>query len=156
MRGKYVNEEFSDQNSPLLLTTQFFGRLIFPPATRPPTTNAAHPISLLSHTGHKTAMKASCVIFGTAALLLATTPLATADGADSPHAGRQLRKGLLSNRRKKDDIMMSGCADPVQAVLDLLECVAEQDGECAAAAYDPGFQRFHNEEFTGEIPGSRP
>lgn len=81
-----------------------------------------------------------------AAVLLVTT-LATA-GAENPTvSGRQLSK--KGGRRGKK----GGCADPMQAVLDLLECVAQQDVECAAAAYDPGFQRFHNEEFTGDIPG---
>lgn len=82
-----------------------------------------------------------------AAVLLVTT-LATA-GAENPTvSGRQLSK--KGGRRGKKT---GGCADPMQAVLDLLECVAQQDVECAAAAYDPGFQRFHNEEFTGDIPG---
>ena len=72
-------------------------------------------------------MKASPAMFGTAAVLLATT-LAVVDAE---------------------------CADPVQAVMDLLECVADEDGECAAAAYDPGFQHFHNGELTAGIPGRR-
>ena len=35
----------------------------------------------------------------------------------------------------------------------MLNCVEMEDRACAAAAYDPGFQRFHNEAFTGEIAG---
>ena len=58
---------------------------------------------------------------------------------------RQLKKG--GGRR---------CKDPAQAVLDLLTCVGNNDAECAAAAYDPSFQRFHNEIFTGDIAVSDP
>ncbi|CAB1107674.1 unnamed protein product [Ectocarpus sp. CCAP 1310/34] len=47
------------------------------------------------------------------------------------------------------DADVSGCPDPVGAVLALFDCVTKKDSACAAAAYDPGFQRFHNEESTG-------
>lgn len=45
------------------------------------------------------------------------------------------------------------CPDPVGVVLDLFHCVVTEDGACAAAAYDPGFERYHNEVFSGNISG---
>eukprot|EP00903_Cladosiphon_okamuranus_P019293 g17734.t1 len=104
---------------------------------------------LAPYTRLRTTMKASSTILFGAAVVLLTATLATADEAESPaNLGRKLRRkgrGKKGNRKK-------ACADPVQAVLDLLECISVEDGECAAAAYDPGFQRFHNEEFTGDTP----
>jgi len=44
---------------------------------------------------------------------------------------------------------MSPCKDPARAVLDLLDCVKNEDVDCVVAAYDPGFERFHNEVSTG-------
>ncbi|CAM9884344.1 unnamed protein product [Ectocarpus sp. 12 AP-2014] len=54
------------------------------------------------------------------------------------------------------DADVSGCPDPVGAVLALFDCVTKKDSTCAAAAYDPGFQRYHNEESTGAIAVSDP
>ncbi|CAN0162248.1 unnamed protein product, partial [Scytosiphon promiscuus] len=48
------------------------------------------------------------------------------------------------------------CPDPKGAVLALLDCVASEDSACAAAAHDPGFERYHNEIFTGDVPVSDP
>lgn len=48
------------------------------------------------------------------------------------------------------------CVDPMQAVLDLFECVANSDAACAAASYAPSFQKFHNEIYTGDIPVKNP
>lgn len=41
------------------------------------------------------------------------------------------------------------CEDPARAVMELLECVANEDAVCAAAAYNRRFKRFHNEVSAG-------
>eukprot|EP00752_Nemacystus_decipiens_P018271 g16392.t2 len=98
-------------------------------------------------------MKASSVIVGTAAVFLATTLAMASTPEYCGKLGDRASAAEEGGRGRKKG-KGSGCEDPVQAVLDLLECVAEKDGECAAASYDPGFQRFHNEKFTGNIPVS--
>ena len=37
-----------------------------------------------------------------------------------------------------------GCRDPAGAVMDLIGCFESEDAACASAAYDPGFELFHN------------
>ncbi|CAM9344436.1 unnamed protein product [Scytosiphon promiscuus] len=100
------------------------------------------------------------------AILAASTLLASAAAAGEgpPSDLRQLRgrrNGKKSSSDSSDSSASSssddddgGCPDPQGAVLDLLDCVASEDSACVAAAYDPGFERFHNELFTGEIPVS--
>lgn len=116
-------------------------------------------------------MKVSSVIFATAALL------ASATAADHSPNVRQLTRGGGNGERGQhgrghrgrgkrddsDDYMYDSssddesCEDPVGAVLDLFDCLAVRDAECAAAAYDPDsdFQRFHNEVLQEIAAGGR-
>lgn len=87
------------------------------------------------------------------AVLVASAAAADITSTNNNNA-RQLKKGDKDSGRGDEYTSGSGsCEDPAGAVLDLLNCVATEDGACAASAYDPDFQRFHNEVFTGEIAG---
>ncbi|CAM9987724.1 unnamed protein product [Ectocarpus sp. 6 AP-2014] len=113
-------------------------------------------------------MKFSSAILTAASLLLASAA-AGEDGAFPNNSvlrgGKRSRGGgrngkdSSSDSSSFDDDMVThhgGCSDPVGAVLNLFDCVTNKDSVCAAAGYDPGFQRFHNENFTGDIPVSEP
>lgn len=65
------------------------------------------------------------------------------------------KEGTSCSSSTAADADVRGCPDPVGAVLALFDCVTKKDSACAAAAYDPGFQRFHNEESTGAIAGEK-
>lgn len=96
-------------------------------------------------------MKGAAVIFGAVAVLSATSVY-----AETPANGmirRQLKKGGRGGG-KKGASNKGGCADPAKAVVGLLDCLAAEDAECAAAKYGPGFLRIHNEEDTVPFDGT--
>lgn len=111
-------------------------------------------------------MKVSFAILTAASLLFASAVAAKEDvfpnnsvlrgGRGRGGGSRGDRKDSSSDSSSDDDMgTHGGCSDPVGAVLNLFDCVTNKDSVCAAAGYDPGFQRFHNENFTGDIPGGR-
>eukprot|EP00545_Synedropsis_sp_CCMP1620_P008226 CAMPEP_0119021644 /NCGR_PEP_ID=MMETSP1176-20130426/26412_1 /TAXON_ID=265551 /ORGANISM="Synedropsis recta cf, Strain CCMP1620" /LENGTH=205 /DNA_ID=CAMNT_0006976301 /DNA_START=108 /DNA_END=725 /DNA_ORIENTATION=- len=82
--------------------------------------------------------------------LLAATSLTVASAKGT--RGNNLKHVDGSDDSSSNTVVYTDrCANPKRAVRNLLMCVGNNDAVCAAAAYDPGFQRFHNEVFTGQI-----
>lgn len=48
------------------------------------------------------------------------------------------------NSDENDTTRELGCGDPIEKVLDIMECIEQEDVECVTAGYSPDFKKYHN------------
>jgi hypothetical protein len=63
---------------------------------------------------------------------------------------------LKKNKNKKDKKKTERCWDPVTAIMQTLQCIADKDVVCASEGYAAGFQKIHNGIDTGLDFGDDP
>eukprot|EP00586_Coscinodiscus_wailesii_P011106 CAMPEP_0172492954 /NCGR_PEP_ID=MMETSP1066-20121228/24251_1 /TAXON_ID=671091 /ORGANISM="Coscinodiscus wailesii, Strain CCMP2513" /LENGTH=227 /DNA_ID=CAMNT_0013262857 /DNA_START=75 /DNA_END=758 /DNA_ORIENTATION=- len=95
-------------------------------------------------------MKAGLLSIIISILLAFATSTSTSHNLLCEKRTRILENGERSNKAKRSESPKeivdnkNGCEDPLAAIMQTLQCIADGDGTCAGMGYAAGFQKIHN------------